>query len=85
MPAMVPRKLTLEWTELRDGSRALIFDPDTWAVYEKAAAAQNKTAKQIISTAVAGAFGTIMMDNYSLNRFMQADDPDFLRLNKRKT
>jgi hypothetical protein len=73
------RKLTLEWAELGDGGRALIFDRQTCAMYEAAAAARGQTAHQIISTAVAGAFGTVMMDNYTLNRFLKADDPDFLR------
>jgi hypothetical protein len=77
------RKLTLEWVKQPDGSRALVFDAKTWAAYEQAANAQGKTAQQIITTAVAGAFGAILMDNYTLNRFMRADDPDFLRLNKK--
>jgi hypothetical protein len=77
------RKLTLEWVAQADGSRALVFDAATWAVFEKAAQSQGKTAQQMISTAVAASFGTIMMDNYTLNRFLQADDPDFLGLNKK--
>jgi hypothetical protein len=77
------RKLTLEWTQLEDGARALVFDPPTWAAFEKVAQAQGKTAQQLISTAVAASFGTVLMDNYALNRFMRADDPDFLGLNKK--
>jgi hypothetical protein len=76
---MTQRKLTLEWTQLDHGARALIFDADTWAAFEKSAQTQGKTAQQMISTAVAASFGTIMTDNYSLNRFLRADHPDFLR------
>lgn len=77
------RKLTLEWVQQLDGSRALVFDAATWAVFEKAAQSQGKTAQQMISTAVAASFGTILTDNYALNRFLGADDPDFLGLNKK--
>lgn len=76
-------KLTLEWVEQPDGSRALVFDAKTWAAYEHAANAEGKTGQQIITTAVAQAFGKIMADNYALNRFMRADDADFLRLNRK--
>jgi hypothetical protein len=79
------QKLILEWTQLENGARALLFDADTWAAFEKSAQTQGKTAQQMISTAVAASFGTIMTDNYSLNRFLRADDPDFLRFNKRDT
>ena len=48
--------------------RALVFDPDTWAAFEKVAQSQGKTARQLISTAVAGSLGTVMMDNYSCLR-----------------
>jgi hypothetical protein len=82
---MTQRKLTLEWAQLEDGVRALVFDADTWAAFEKSAQTQGKTAHQMICTAVAACFGTIMTDNYTLNRFLRADDPDFLRLNKRDT
>jgi hypothetical protein len=63
------RKLTLEWVEQPDGSRALVFDAETWAAYERAANAEGKTAHQIITTGVAGAFGPVLMDNYALSRF----------------
>jgi hypothetical protein len=59
-------KLTLEWVKLREGSRALVFDAKTWAVYEEAAKARGKTARQMITTAVAGSLGPILIDNYSL-------------------
>jgi hypothetical protein len=77
------RKLTLEWVGEPDGSRALVFDAKTWTAYEQIANAQGKTARQLITTAVAEAFGAILPDNYTLNRFMHAGDPDFLRLNKK--
>jgi hypothetical protein len=77
------RKLTLEWVQQEDGSRALVFDAATWAAFERAAAGKGQTASHMISTAVAASFGSIMMDNYTYNRFMRADDPDFLRLNRR--
>ena len=73
------QKLTLEWTQFKDGYRALVFDPATWAAFEKAAQAQGKTAQQLISTAVAGSLGTMMMDNYALNRWLKNDDPEFFR------
>jgi hypothetical protein len=40
---------------------------------------QGKTAQQLISTAVAGSLGTLMMDNYALNRWLdnKNDDPIF--------
>jgi hypothetical protein len=77
------RKLTLEWVHEPDGSRALVFDPATWAAYETVAAAKGQTASQMIVTAVAGCFGAIREDNFALNRFLTADDPDFLRLNRK--
>jgi len=75
-------KLTLEWVQQKDGSRALVFDAATWAAFERAAAAKGQTASHMISTAVAASFGSIMMDNYTYNRFMRGDSPDFLRLNR---
>ena len=73
------QKLTLEWTKLENGDRALIFDAATWAAFEKSAQAQGKSAQQLISTAVAESLGTLMMDNYSLNRWLKNDDPEFFR------
>jgi hypothetical protein len=58
-------KLTLEWVKLGEGARALVFDAKTWAVYEEAARARGKTARQMIITAVAGSLGPILIDNYS--------------------
>jgi len=74
-------KLTLEWTVLENGARALIFDAATWDAFEKVAQSQGKTAQQLISTAVAESLGTMMMDNYKLNRWLglNNDDPDFFR------
>jgi hypothetical protein len=78
---MTDRKLTLEWTELEDGAHALVFDAKTWAAFEKPAQAQGKTPRQLISAAVAASFGTVLMDNYALNRWagFKTDDPDFFR------
>ena len=76
---MTDRKLTLEWTQLEDGARALVFDANTWAAFEKSAQAQGKTAHQLIASAVAASFGTVLMDNYTLNRWLKTDDPDFFR------
>jgi hypothetical protein len=73
------QKLTLEWTKLENGERALVFDAATWDVFEKCAQLQGKTAHQLISTAVAGSLGTTMMDNYALNRWLKNDDPEFFR------
>jgi hypothetical protein len=73
------QKLTLEWARLENGERALVFDTATWAAFEKAAQAQGKSAQQLISTAVAGSLGTLMMDNYALNRWLKNDDPEFFR------
>ena len=77
------RKLTLEWLQQEDGSRALVFDAATWAAFERAAAGKGQTASHMISIAVAASFGTITEDNYALNRFMRGDDHDFLRLNRK--
>jgi hypothetical protein len=73
------QKITLEWTQYKDGFRALVFDPETWAAFEKVAQSQGKTAQHLISTAVAASVGTVMMDNYKLNRWLNSDDPDFFR------
>jgi hypothetical protein len=62
-------KLTLEWMPMKDGGMALVFDAKTWNVYRDVAKSQDKTAEQIVTTAVAGAIGPILMDNYVLNRF----------------
>jgi len=75
----VTAKIILEWAELENGARALVFDADTWAQFEKAAQTQGKSAHQLISTAVAGSLGTVTMDSYSLNRWLKNDDPDFFR------
>jgi hypothetical protein len=77
------RRLRPGWVEQPDGSRALVIDATTWAAYEQAANAKGKTAHQIITTAVAEALVAILMDNYAPNRFTRADDPDFLRLNRK--
>ena len=71
------QKLTLEWTRLEDGARALVFDAATWAAFDKCAQAQGKTAQQLISTAVVGSLVTVMMDNYTLNRWLKNDDSEF--------
>jgi hypothetical protein len=63
-------KITLEWTRFQNGGHGLIFDADTWAQFEKVAQAQGKTAQQLISTAIAGSLGTVMMDSYALNRWL---------------
>jgi hypothetical protein len=76
-------KLTFEWVDNGDGSQALVFDVETWTAYEKVASAQGQTAHQLISTAVAACFGSVVENNYALNRFLRSDDPDFLRLNKK--
>jgi hypothetical protein len=73
------RKLTFECTELENGARALVFDADTWAAFEKSAQARGKSAHQLITTAVAASFGTVLMDNYALNRWLKNDDPEFFR------
>jgi hypothetical protein len=64
------RKLTLEWVQAPDGIRVLVFDARTWTLFDSAIAAKGKTAQQVISAAVAECFGTILMDNYTLNRFL---------------
>ena len=62
----MPAKITLEWTCLQNGGHGLIFDAATWAEFEKVAQAQGKTAQQLISTAIPGSLGTMMMDNSAL-------------------
>jgi hypothetical protein len=73
------QKLTLEWAELESGARALIFDADTWGAFDRVAQSQGKTAQQLIATAVAGTLGTMMMDNYAVNRWLNNDDPEFFK------
>ena len=53
----------------------LVFDPKTWGLFEQAAKAKEMDARHLISNAVAEAFGTIMLDNYVLNRFLRKDAP----------
>jgi hypothetical protein len=77
------RRLSPEWVEKPDGSRALVIDAKTWAAYEQAANAKGKTAHQVITTAVAEALVAILMDNYVPNSFTRADHADFLRLNRK--
>jgi hypothetical protein len=62
-------KLTLEWVKGNDGM-ALVFDAKTWKVFEDNAKRRDTTAEQMITTAVAGCLGPILMDNYILNRFL---------------
>jgi hypothetical protein len=62
-------KLSLEWVYGAHGDVALVFDAKTWKVYQDNAKRRDKTAEQIISTAVAEALGPILIDNYVLNRF----------------
>ena len=62
-------KLSPEWVKDENGV-ALVFDRTTWKVFEDRARTLDKTAEQIITTAVVGVLGTIQMDNYALNRFM---------------
>ena len=47
------------------------------------AAGKGQTADQMIVTAVVSCIGPIVIDNYALNRFLQADNPDFLRGDKK--
>lgn len=65
---LMAQKLTLEWAQLENSARALIFDAETWAVFDKVEQSQSKTAQQIISTVIAGTLGTTVMDNYAINR-----------------
>jgi hypothetical protein len=64
-------KLTLEWIKLDDGRMALVFDEKTWKAFKDNARARDKTPEQMITTAVVGSFGPILMDNYTLNRFLR--------------
>jgi hypothetical protein len=61
-------KLTLFWEYKAQGERALVFAPETWAMFEKAAALKGTTADHMIVAAVAEAFGTVLMDSYQENR-----------------
>jgi hypothetical protein len=49
--------------------------PKTWGLFEQAAKAKEMDATHLISKTVAEAFGTIMMDNYVLDRFLRKDAP----------
>jgi hypothetical protein len=50
------RKLTLEWVQQPDGSRALVFDAKTWTVFDSANTAKGETAQHVISASVATCF-----------------------------
>jgi hypothetical protein len=63
-------KLTLEWVKGADGM-ALVFDPKTWKTFQDAAKMRDTNAEHIIVAAVAGCLGPILMDNYTLNRFLR--------------
>jgi hypothetical protein len=52
----------------RDRERALVFDRQTWALFEQAAQLKGTTADHFICKAIADALGTLMMDNYQENR-----------------
>ena len=75
------RRLGNGWVEEADGSRALVIDAKTWAAYEQAANAKGKTAYQVITTDVAEALLTILLDNYVPNRLGHAHAPESPRLN----
>jgi hypothetical protein len=64
------RKITIEWVLQPDGSRALVFDAKTWAVFEAVANDKGKDARHMISAAVSECLGAVVMDNYVLNRFL---------------
>jgi hypothetical protein len=64
------RKLTFEWVQQPDGSRALVFDAKTWAVFEAVANDKGKDVRHMISAAVSECLGAVVMDNYVLNRFL---------------
>jgi hypothetical protein len=68
------RKLTFEWTEFPDGERALVFDKKTWAALQEMARQKGAFAEHLISKAVLEACGTLLMDNYVLNRFTRTDN-----------
>jgi hypothetical protein len=63
------KKLTLEWVKAKDGI-ALVFDRRTWKIFEGAARARDDTAEHMILSAVVQTLGTVLMDNYTLNRFL---------------
>jgi hypothetical protein len=64
------RKLTIEWVQQPDGSRALVFDAKTWAVFEAVANDKGEDARHMINAAVSECLGAVVMDNYVLNRFL---------------
>jgi hypothetical protein len=67
---MNERKLTLDWVWQPDGSRALVFDAKTWAVFEAAAKVKGQDPRHMISAAVVECLGTVVVDNFVLNRFL---------------
>jgi hypothetical protein len=42
----------------------------TWKVFEEAAKAREQSAEHMILSAVVATIGPILMDNYTLNRFI---------------
>jgi hypothetical protein len=64
-----PNPLTLEWLRLPGRLTALTFDEETWKIFKNTAKARGKSPEQIIITAVAGSLGSILVNNYALNRF----------------
>ena len=59
---MTAQREHLNGHNLQMGVRALVFDADAWAAFEKSVQAQDKSAQQL-SNAVAASLGTVMMDS----------------------
>jgi hypothetical protein len=65
-----PNKITLEWCEAPDGV-ALVFNKETWAVFETVANMEEVSAKHMITRAVTGCLGSIVEDNFVLNQILR--------------
>ena len=55
-------KLSLEWRVLDEGHAALVFDRDTWRLYEHVAVERGTDAQNMITKAVAALLGTVLFE-----------------------
>lgn len=55
------RQLNLGWCEMEDGDVALVFKAETWRAFEDVAKASGRNAKEMMTEAVVGALGTVII------------------------
>jgi hypothetical protein len=69
-PATPAANPTLAFLKTSGGAVSLLFDARTWKLFEETAKVRETSAEHMIVKAVIGSFGTILADNYVLNRFL---------------